>query len=279
MTRHNHSPHFTTSIKLPLLAPSNNAQVTKSVAAEEETDDMQGLRICAILFVAARLVTESLGQLAEAPGPAGPPNITAIFEKAGQFGTFMRLLRSTHVGDQITNQLNNSINGITIFAPNDDAFSSLPPGTINSLTDQQQVALIQFHELPYLVSLAQFQTISNPVRTQAGDVNNGRYPLNVTAIGDQVNISTGIIKTTIAHTVYSDDQLVVYEVDNVLLPIEIFGPPAPAAAPAPVKSKKKGSSIAESPLGADASAAVDLNWGTSGAILSLAGSIFLMWRL
>ncbi|WOL14833.1 hypothetical protein Cni_G23614 [Canna indica] len=238
---------------------------------------MQHFTISSIaILLLVQLIPETLAQLADAPAPPGPPNITAILEKAGQFGTFIRLLKSTHVGDQINNQLNSSLNGITVFAPSDNAFSSLPPGTINSLTDQQQVALIQFHELPYLVPLAQFQTISNPVRTQAGDVNNGRYPLNVTTMGKQVNITTGIINTTISDTVHSDYQLAIYEVDKVLLPIEIFGPPAPAAAPAPVKSKQKGTSIAESPSSvADASAAVKLIWSTTGGILFAAAAISL----
>ncbi|RRT73718.1 hypothetical protein B296_00024615 [Ensete ventricosum] len=223
---------------------------------------MQHLTCAITLLFLVQFIVVTSAQLADSPAPAGPPNITAVLEKAGEFGTFIRLLKSTHVGDQINNQLNNSVNGITVFAPTDSAFSSLPSGTMNSLTDQQQVALIQFHELPYIVSISQFQTISNPVRTQAGDVNNGRYPLNVTTIGNQVNITTGIVNTSIASTVYSDSQLAVYKLDQVLLPLEIFGPPAPAAAPAPNKSKKKESSIAESPSGTSdssgATAAVNL---------------------
>ncbi|KAK8913547.1 Fasciclin-like arabinogalactan protein 11 [Platanthera zijinensis] len=180
---------------------------------------------------------------AAAPPPAGPPNITAVLEKAGQFSTLLRLMKSTQIADQINNQLNNSNTGITVFAPADNAFSGLPAGTLNSLSDQQKVALIQFHIVPSLITAQQFQTVSNPVRTQAGDTDNGQFPLNVTSAGGQVNITTGVVNTTVSNTIYADSELAVYQVDRVLLPEEIFDPAAAAAAPAPgpasAKSKKK----------------------------------------
>ncbi|KAK1320969.1 Fasciclin-like arabinogalactan protein 11 [Acorus calamus] len=171
------------------------------------------------------------------PTPSGPTNVTAILEKAGQYTTLMRLMKSTQVADQINTQLNNSqSNGLTLFAPTDNAFSSLPAGTMNSLTDQQKVALIQFHVLPTFMSVAAFQTASNPLRTQAGNANNGQYPLNVTTDGNRaVNVTTGVVNATVSNTVYSDGQLAVYEVDKVLLPLDIFGP-ASSAAPAPAPS-------------------------------------------
>nr|GMD73546.1 fasciclin-like arabinogalactan protein 11 [Ipomoea batatas] len=203
-------------------------------------------------------------RLAEAqaagPAPSGPTNITKILEKAGQFTTFMRLLKITQVSDQINNQLNNSNQGLTVFAPTDNAFSGLKAGTLNSLTDQEKVELVQFHVLSSFFSMSQFQTASNPLKTQAGD-SAGSFPLNVTTAGNQVNVSTGVVDSTVANTVYTDGQLAVYQVDKVLLPISLFGPPAPAAAPAPGKAKKK-AKAADSPVsGEDASPT-----GSSGAV-------------
>lgn len=177
---------------------------------------------------------------APAPGPAGPTNITGILAKAGQFTTFIRLLDSTQVADQINTQINNSNQGLTIFAPSDNAFSSLKAGMLNSLTDQQKVQLLQFHILPNFLSISSFQTASNPLRTQAGNSNNGEFPLNVTTSGNQVNITTGVVNTTVSNSVYSDGQLAVYQVDQVLLPLEFFKSPAPAPAPVEGKPKKKG---------------------------------------
>ncbi|OAY70202.1 fasciclin-like arabinogalactan protein 12 [Ananas comosus] len=185
---------------------------------------------------------------AAAPAPPGPTNITGILEKAGQYQTFIRLLKSTQVANQINNELNNTQNGLTIFAPTDNAFSSLPSGTLNSLTDQQKDSLIQYHILPYFLSASQFQTVSNPLRTQAGDSSDGQYPLNVTAVGNQVNISTGLVNTTVDNTVYTDGQLAVYQVDQVLLPLGVFRPSVPPApSPSEQQKKKKSASAAEGP--------------------------------
>ncbi|KAG6631732.1 fasciclin-like arabinogalactan protein 12 [Carya illinoinensis] len=206
--------------------------------------------------------TTTLAQPALAPAPPGPTNVTKILEKAGQFTILIRLLKSTKVADQINQQLNDSNNGITFFAPTDNAFSSLKSGTLNGLNDQQKVQLIQFHILPNFLSLTNFQTVSNPVRTQAGDTGPGLYPLNVTTSGHQVNISSGLVNTTVGGTVYTDNQLAVYQIDSVLLPQDIFAPKPPAPAPAPAqpkaKTKKK---TASSPAGAasvDASDALSL---------------------
>ena len=89
--------------------------------------------------------------------------------------------------------------------------------------------------------------MTNPLRTQAGDSNPGDYPLNVTIAGGQVNISTGVVNATITSTLFSSNQLSVYQVDTVLLSMDIFvpkAPPAPALAPVPVKPKAKTKPVA-----------------------------------
>ncbi|KAF5447162.1 hypothetical protein F2P56_032732 [Juglans regia] len=178
---------------------------------------------------------------ASSPTPPGPPDVTKILQKAGGFTILIRLLKRTAVADQIKGQLNDTKNGFTLFAPTDAAFSNLKSGTLNSLSDEQKIRLIQFHTLPTYYSLANFQTVSNPLRTQAGDTNPGDYPLNVTSMGNQVNISTGLVNASVSGTVYSDNQLAVYQMDKVLLPLDIFvaKPPVPAPAPAPTKPKAK----------------------------------------
>ncbi|TKY62159.1 Fasciclin arabinogalactan protein 11 [Spatholobus suberectus] len=202
-----------------------------------------------------------------APAPAGPTNITQVLEKAGQFTTFIKLLKASQVADRINSQLNNSNQGLTIFAPTDNAFSSLKAGTLNSINSQDQLQLVQFHVLPSLYTMSQFQTASNPLHTQAGNSDDGEYPLNVTTSGNQVNVTTGVIDTTVSNTIYSDNQLAVYQVDKVLLPMALFGATAPASAPAeapgPTKQEKNVRS-ADAPTGSsdtsvDASVAASLN--------------------
>lgn len=217
------------------------------------------LTFCILLLL--QCTTTTLAQPAAAPAPAAPTNVTKILEKAGQFTTLIRLLKITQVGDQINTQLNNSNQGMTIFAPTDNAFSALKSGTLNSLTDQEKVQLIQFHVLPTVLSTSQFQTVSNPLRTQAGNSDGGQFPLNVTSSGNSVNISTGVNNATVANTVYTDSSLAVYQVDNVLLPVAMFGPKAPAPAPGVAKKAKKKSGAADSPSSDDGTADGS---GTSG---------------
>ena len=191
---------------------------------------------------------------AAAPAPAGPTNVTKVLEKGGQFSVFIRLLKATQEDVTLNGQLNNTNNAITIFAPSDNAFSSLKSGTLNSLNDQEKAELVQFHIIPQFLSSSQFQTVSNPLTTQAGS--GGRLELNVTTTGNSVNITTGLTNTSVSGTIYTDNQLAVYQVDKVLLPLDIFTPKPPTPAPAPEKPKKRSKAAASPESPADASGAV-----------------------
>ncbi|KAG0517106.1 hypothetical protein BDA96_09G059900 [Sorghum bicolor] len=200
------------------------------------------LTVVAVVLSSAAPVAHGQAATAPSPAPAAPKTITAILSKAGQFTKFIQLLQSTREAEQITNQLKgkSSSGGLTVFAPPDSAFSALPKGTLNSLSDQQKTSLVQFHVVSAALAAAQLETVSNPLRTQAGDTGRGKYPLNLTADGTNVNISTGVVNATLDGTpLYAGDRLVVYQVDKVLLPWALYGPPVPAPAPAPAASKKK----------------------------------------
>ncbi|WCJ41044.1 FASCICLIN-like arabinogalactan-protein 12 [Euphorbia peplus] len=198
---------------------------------------------------------------AAAPAPPGPTNVTKILEKSGQFTVFIRLMKATQEDLTLNGQLNNTNNGITMFAPSDSAFQNLQSGTLNSINDQQKAELVQFHIIPTYLATSQFQTVSNPVNTQAGS--GDRLQLNVTTTGNAVNISTGLTNTSVSGTVYTDGQLAVYQVDKVLLPLDIFTPKPPAPAPAPEVTKKKKSKDADSPV-----ASKDVSGGDGSFIAS-----------
>ncbi|CAH8362573.1 unnamed protein product [Eruca vesicaria subsp. sativa] len=159
----------------------------------------------------------------------------------------MRLLNTTQVGFQVSVQLNSSDQGMTIFAPTDNAFNNLKPGTLNSLTYQQQIQLILYHIIPKYYSLSDLLLASNPVRTQATGQDGGVFGLNFTGQGqiNQANVSTGVVETRISNILRQNFPLAVYVVDMVLLPEELFGnKTAPTGAPAPKTSR---SSDADSP--------------------------------
>ncbi|KAJ9181595.1 hypothetical protein P3X46_009710 [Hevea brasiliensis] len=210
------------------------------------------------------------------PAPSGPTNITAVLEKAGQFTTFIKIMKSTQEADQINTQLNNSNQGLTIFAPPDNAFANLKAGTLNSLSDQEKVQLVQFHILPSFISMSQFQTVSNPLRTQAGNSANGEFPLNVTTSGNQVNVTTGVNTATVANTIYTDGQLAVYQVDQVLLPLDLFAAPT---APAPAPSKLDKVIPAKTPATTSDDTPADASDATTTRVsfgIALIAAIFLM---
>ncbi|KMZ63644.1 Fasciclin-like arabinogalactan protein 11 [Zostera marina] len=208
------------------------------------------IKIAVILFFHLYSSIKTSAQLPKAAAPVVAPatalNVTKVLEKAGQFTTMIRILKATQVAAQMDGQLKNSNTGMTLFAPTDNAFNSLPAGALNSITDQQKVELMQYHVLPKFVSATQFMTLSNPVRTQAAD-RSGQFPLNVITSGNNhVNISTGVVNATISNTLFTNGKLAVYQVDQVLLPQEIFGKsdaPAPSPtsilAPAPSKPVKE----------------------------------------
>lgn len=186
--------------------------------------------LCIAILASSVLLPTNAAVAADSPTPA-PVDVENILVKGSQYGTFIKLLKSTQVMTQLSSQMKNTYDGITMFAPTDNAFNNLKAGTLNGLTSQQQSELVLFHILPRYYSFSTFETTSNPVRTQASG-NDGVYTVNVTSTSNQVNVSTGVNNVPVSNSLYSDFPLAVYSVDKVLLPSQLFGVKAPAAAPA-----------------------------------------------
>ncbi|KAJ1402195.1 FAS1 domain [Sesbania bispinosa] len=210
----------------------------------------------------AKPLVPSLPQSPSSSDTSSGQDIIKILRKAKSFNTLIRLLKTTQIINQINAQLvTTKSGGLTIFAPDDGAFSQLKAGYFNSLGERQQKELIQFHVLPVYVSSSNFDSLSNPVLTLASDSPNG-YQINVTAYGNSVNISTGVVNATLTGIVYSDKTLAIYHVDKVLIPLDFSKPeaiaPAPALAKAP-KADKENSSAEDGDQG-------DTTKASSGAI-------------
>ncbi|WJX22487.1 hypothetical protein P8452_11788 [Trifolium repens] len=166
-------------------------------------------------------------------------DIIQILKKAKRFSVLIRLLKTTQLINQLNSQLvttsaSSDSGGLTLFAPEDSAFSKLKPGFLNSLNDRHKVELLQFHTLSSFITISNFDTLTNPVQTQAGD-DAKRLQLNVTTLGgSHVSMTTGAVNATVTGTVYADNKLAIYQVDKVLVPLDLVLPPAKAPAPAPV---------------------------------------------
>ncbi|KAK7261376.1 hypothetical protein RIF29_27685 [Crotalaria pallida] len=175
---------------------------------------------------------------APTPSIPKPPtiDIVQILQKAKRFSVLIRLLKTTQLINQLNSQLITSgSGGLTIFAPEDNAFSKLKAGFLNSLNDRQKVELLQFHTLSSFISISNFDTLTNPVQTQAAD-DSKRLQLNVTTYGgNQVSMTTGAVNASVTGTVYTDNKLAIYQVNKVLLPLDIVLPKPKAPAPSPAK--------------------------------------------
>ncbi|XP_057955254.1 fasciclin-like arabinogalactan protein 7 isoform X1 [Malania oleifera] len=171
------------------------------------------------------------------PAPAPAPeyvNLTYLLSVAGPFKTFLGYLQSTKEIETLQNQANNTEQGITIFVPKDEAFSSQKKPSLSTLKGDQLKNIILFHALSQYYSLADFKNLSqkSPVATLAG----GQYALNFTDDSGTVHLDSGWSKTKIISSVHSTNPVALYEIDKVLLPEAIFGtdiPPTPAPAPSP----------------------------------------------
>ncbi|KAA8515954.1 hypothetical protein F0562_019133 [Nyssa sinensis] len=168
-----------------------------------------------------------------APAPsASDANITALLEKAG-CKTFASLLVSTGV---IKVYQTAADKGLTLFAPNDEAFKAPGVPDLSKLTNAEMVSLLQFHALTSYTPFGTLKTTKDAINTLASN-GAGKFDLTVTTAGDEVTLHSGVDSSRVAETVLDSTPLCIFTVDNVLLPPELFGKsPSPAPAPEPVTS-------------------------------------------
>lgn len=200
-----------------------------------------------------------------APAPAPAPaiaNLTDLLKVAGPFNSFLSLLEASDLIPTLQAQANNTNQGITVFAPSDTAFASLPKKTLSNLTAVQKKTMLLAHCIAKFYTLQDFQNFSNPANTMASGTNGGKYNLNITANGGAVTVSSGYVTTPITSTVHVTDPVALYTVGRILLPEDIFGLPSPSPAPAPTpvsvpapaadSSSPKGATATDSSSGAPA---------------------------
>ncbi|XP_021825579.1 fasciclin-like arabinogalactan protein 8 [Prunus avium] len=188
-----------------------------------------------------------------APAPsASDVNITALLEKAGA-KTFASLIISSGV---IKTYQSAAEKGLTIFAPNDEAFKAKGVPDLSKLTNAEVVSILQFHAVAGYTPIGTLKTSKSPISTLATN-GAGKFDLTTTTAGDQVTLHTGVDSSRVADTVLDATPLAIFTIDNVLLPLELFGKspsPAPglvpsaAPSPAPVLAPSPASVEGPSPL-------------------------------
>ncbi|KAK4788855.1 hypothetical protein SAY86_020174 [Trapa natans] len=168
-------------------------------------------------------------EIANAPS-GSDSNVTALLEKAG-CKTFASLLVSSGVIKTYQSAVEK---GLTIFAPNDEAFKADGVPDLTKLTNADLVSLLLYHAVPSYTPIGSLKTSKDPISTLA---TNGaaEYALTTRTAGDSVTLVTGVDSSRVASTVLDATPFAIFTVDSILLPSELFGnSPSPAPAPEPV---------------------------------------------
>ncbi|KQJ84139.1 fasciclin-like arabinogalactan protein 8 [Brachypodium distachyon] len=234
-------------------APGSKLQSTYTKSVKEEPYNLSVLEVSDPITFPGLFSSPS----------AASSNLTALLEKAG-CKQFARLIVSSGVIKTYQAAMDK---GLTLFAPNDDAFQAKGLPDLSKLTSANLVTLLEYHALPQYAPKASLKTMKGGIPTLAS-TGSGKYDLSVVTKGDDVSMATGMDKSRVASTVLDDTPVAVHTVDSVLLPPELFGgapSPAPgasadapasaptpeASAPAPSpkagKKKNKGKSPSHSP--------------------------------
>ncbi|CAH8337293.1 unnamed protein product [Eruca vesicaria subsp. sativa] len=169
-----------------------------------------------------------------APGiltaPAPSNNMTALLEKAG-CKTFASMLVSSGVLKTYESTVEK---GLTVFAPSDEAFRDVPD--LTKLTQAEVVSLLEYHALGEYKPKGSLKINKNVISTLATN-GAGKYDLTTSTSGDDVFLHTGVGPSRLADTLVDETPVVIFKVDKILLPAELFGKsPSPAPALEPVSA-------------------------------------------
>uniref|UniRef100_M4CGU9 FAS1 domain-containing protein n=1 Tax=Brassica campestris TaxID=3711 RepID=M4CGU9_BRACM len=169
-----------------------------------------------------------------APGiltaPAPSNNMTELLEKAG-CKIFASMLLSSGVVKTYESTVEK---GLTVFAPSDEGFKAESAPDLTKLTQAEVVSLLEYHALAEYKPKGSLKINKNVISTLATN-GAGKYDLTTSTSGDEVILHTGVGPSRVADTVVDETPLVVFKVDKVLLPIELFGK-SPSPAPEPVST-------------------------------------------
>ncbi|TXG55541.1 hypothetical protein EZV62_020797 [Acer yangbiense] len=175
----------------------------------------------------------------EAAAPIAAPsdlNLTVIMAKQG-CKAFADLLIDTGAKTTFEQNLDG---GLTVFCPTDALVSSFMPRYKN-LTAARKVSLLLYHGVPVYQSLQTLKSSNGVMNTLATDGAN-KYDFTVQDDGEDVTLKTKVVTAKITATLKDEEPLIIFKVNKVLLPRELF-----KAEPEPVAHSPK---AAKAPKGA-----------------------------
>ncbi|CAN6285850.1 unnamed protein product [Urochloa humidicola] len=197
-------------------------------------------------------------------------NLSRILERAG-CKVFASLAARTGVLKSYEDAMGK---GLTLFAPNDDAFTAKDAPDVKTMSTANLTKLLQYNALPSYNTKTSLKFAKGTLPTMAG----AKAGVTVVAKGDDVTIDTGKARSRVADTVVDSVPFCLLTLDSLLVPPELYvgaaeapaPAPAPADAPPPAdapsvpadhpadhktKSKKPSSAAASRPFGGALAAA------------------------
>jgi len=122
------------------------------------------------------------------------PDIVDIAVEAGSFKTLVAAVQAAGLVDVLK-----SPGPFTVFAPNDDAFAKLPPGTVESLvkTPPQLGRILTFHVVPGRYAQADLQNLPSLTSVEGSpiliDCSDGFEVKNATVVAADIEADNGLI--------------------------------------------------------------------------------------
>ncbi|TQD99972.1 hypothetical protein C1H46_014351 [Malus baccata] len=205
------------AVQVKQIVPENLRETTTHIPDRKEFHEVQKSHHPPPQLISS---ADNMKGILTAPAPsASDTNITALLEKAGA-KKFASLIVSTGV---IKTYQSAADKGLTIFAPNDEAFKAKGVPDLNKLTNAELVSILQYHTVAGYSSIGSLKTSKAPISTLATN-GAGKYDLTVTTAGDQVTLHTRVGSSRVADTVPDSTPAAIFTVDNVLLPSELLSP-------------------------------------------------------
>ncbi len=186
----------------------------------------------------SQILTSSV---AEAPAEAPSLNLSVMLNKQG-CQAFGRLLESSGA---IKTYEENVDGGLTVFCPSDDAIKAFMP-KYNNLTAAGKMSSLLFQGLPIYMSMQMLKSSNGLTNTLATD-GAKKFDFTVQTEGEDITLETKVVTAKVTGTVLDQEPVVLYKIDKVLLPRELFkgtveddeAESPKASSPKSSKSKKK----------------------------------------
>ncbi|OUL33454.1 fasciclin domain-containing protein [Nostoc sp. 106C] len=154
--------------------------------------------IASNLPAASYIVAASTQPGTNQPGTTGGTDIVSLAASSASFTTLTSLLRSTGLAETLQ-----QAGPYTVFAPTDQAFAALPPGTLQQLQQPENretlIKLLRYHVVPGQItasqlSTGQLKTIEDtPVDIKVDSANNQIAVNNARVLQTNVQASNGVI--------------------------------------------------------------------------------------